>query len=231
MKVSRILARKLSAVCMGVACLVFLSSCTGSRTNASIEAIERQQLDTILQVAQTSASAGELQVAQRIYHTAVQEFPDAFAPKIGLARLSMQQGDYLSAEQFFQEASELENLSHDEQAEAWLGLGRTNLNQGDQMLAQEYFLKAKEHARGMTLAYSLNGLAFVQKEQGNILLAQENFEKAVEVSNRYPIFVMNLIRALAEWDKKDEAGVVYRQYPAAYWPEAEQKALADLLRG
>lgn len=204
---------------------------SGTKEREPIDAVERQQLQTILQIARTSAEAGDYPVAQRIYYTAAEEFPDELEPKLGLAALATQQGDHLSAQRFLEDAAQIKGLTTAEQAQIAMNLGRVHLRQEQYGAAREQFDIAVASGQGLTLGYAHNGLAYLHNKVGARDLARTHFEHAIQASGRYPLFVMNLIRALVEWDAPDEARALYAQYPVTYWSEAEHRTLEALLDG
>ncbi len=191
---------------------------------------EQQQLDSSLNVASASADAGQTAAAQRLYAELSRHYPSAPEPRLGLAYLALQAGDFALAGRHFAEADE-RSTGPAAKAEALLGAGRASLGEGDVAAAKARFLAASGLAGGTpSEAWVANGLGVVATLEGDHERAREHFDEAVKSSSSHPMITANLVRALAQSGEADEARQLYAKYAASHWLESDAADLSHLLK-
>ena len=191
---------------------------------------EQQQLDSSLNVASASADAGQTAAAERLYAELSRHYPSAPEPRLGLAYLALQAGDFALAGKHFAEADE-RSTGPAAKAEALLGAGRANLGEGDVAAAKARFLAASGLAGGTpSEAWVANGRGVVATLEGDHERAREHFDEAVKLSSSHPMITANLVRALAQSGEADEARQLYAKYAASHWLESDAADLSHLLK-
>ena len=191
---------------------------------------EQQQLDSSLNVASASADAGQTAAAQRLYAELSRHYPSAPEPRLGLAYLALQSGDFTRAGKHFAEADE-RSTGPAAKAEALLGAGRASLGEGDVAEAEARFLAAAGLSKGTpSEAWVANGLGVVATLEGDHERARKHFDEAVKLSSSHPIITANLVRALAQSGETDEARQLYAKYTASYWLGSDAADLSHLLK-
>jgi len=190
---------------------------------------EQQQLDSSLSVASASAEAGQTVPAERLYTELSRHYPSAPEPRLGLAYLALQAGDFTGAGKHFDEADE-RSTGPAAKAEALLGAGRASLGEGDVPGAGAHFLAAAGLAKGTpSEAWVANGLGVVATLEGDHERARKHFDEAVKLSSSHPMITANLVRALAQSGEADEARQLYARYAASHWLESDAADLSHLL--
>ena len=191
---------------------------------------EQQQLNSSLSVASASAEAGQTGAAERLYTELSLHYPSAPEPRLGLAYLALQAGDFTRAGKHFAEADE-RSTGPAAKAEALLGAGRASLGEGDIAGAEARFLAASELAKGTpSEAWVANGLGVVATLEGDHERARKHFDEAVKLSSSHPVITANLVRALAQSGEADKARQLYAKYAASHWLESDAADLSHLLK-
>ena len=87
-----------------------LCACGGlalkEQRKGQLGAAEQQQLNSSLKLASASADAGQFKAAERLYTQLSRHFPSAPEPRLGLAYLALEAGDFTLAGKLFAEADE-----------------------------------------------------------------------------------------------------------------------------
>ena len=223
---------RLTAVTAGL--ILGLGACGGlavkEQRKGQLGAAEQQQLNSSLKLASASADAGQLEAAARLYTQLSRHFPSAPEPRLGLAYLALEAGDFTLAEKLFAEADE-RSTTPAAKAAALLGAGRARLAKDDSAGAKTHFLAASKLAKGTPAeAWVANGLGVVATLEGDHARARTRYEKALKLSPSHPMMTANLVRALAQSGAGDEAGRLYAEYPASYWLDGDGAELSRLLK-
>ena len=223
---------RLTAVTAGL--ILGLGACGGlavkEQRKGQLGAAEQQQLNSSLKLASASADAGQIEAAARLYTQLSRHFPSAPEPRLGLAYLALEAGDFTLAEKLFAEADE-RSTTPAAKAAALLGAGRARLAKDDSAGAKTHFLAASKLAKGTPAeAWVANGLGVVATLEGDHARARTRYEKALKLSPSHPMMTANLVRALARSGAGDEAGRLYAEYPASYWLDGDGAELSRLLK-
>ncbi len=221
---------RLAAATTGLA--LSLGACAGLQVEeqraGKLGAAEQQQLNSSLSVASASAEAGQVEAAERLYTELARQFPSAPGPKLGLAYLALQAGAFTGARKLFVEADE-RSATPAARAEALLGAGRASLGEGDVAGAKKHFLAASKVAKDTpSEAWVHNGLGVVATLEDDHELARLRYNEATRLSS-HPMITANLVRALAESGRADEARQLYAKYSASHWLESDAADLSGLL--
>ena len=211
-----------------------LCACGGltvkEQSKGQLGAAEQQQLNSSLKLASASADAGQLEAAKRLYTQLSRHFPSAPEPRLGLAYLALEAGDFTLAGKLFAEADE-RSATAAAKAEALLGAGRASLAKDDSAGAKTHFIAASELAKGTPAeAWVANGLGVVATLEGDHARARTRYEEALKLSPSHPMMTANLVRALARSGAGDEARRLYGEYPASYWLDGDGAELSRLLK-
>ena len=211
-----------------------LGACGGlavkEQRKGQLGAAEQQQLNSGLKVASASADAGQLVAAKRLYTQLSRHFPSAPKPRLGLAYLALEAGDFTLAGKLFAEAVE-RSATPAAKADALLGAGRASLGKGDTAGAKAHFLAASKLAKDVPAeAWVVNGLGVVATIEGDHAGARTRYEEALKLSPSHPMITANLVRALAQSGAGDEARRLYADYPASYWLDRDGAELSGLLK-
>ena len=223
---------RLMAVTAGL--ILGLGACGGlavkEQRKGQLGAAEQQQLNSSLKVASASADAGQLEAAKRLYTQLSRHFPSAPEPRLGLAYMALEAGDFILAGKLFAEAVE-RSATPAARADALLGAGRASLSKGDTAGAKAHFLAASKPAKDVPAeAWVANGLGVVATIEGDHAGARARYEEALKLSPSHPMITANLVRALAQSGAGDEARRLYADHPASYWPDGDGAELSHLLK-
>ena len=211
-----------------------LGACGGlavkEQRKGQLGAAEQQQLNSSLKLASAAADAGQLEAAKRLYTQLSRHFPSAPEPRLGLAYLALEAGDFTLAGKLFAEAVE-RSATPAARADALLGAGRASLSNGDTAGAKAHFLAASKLAKDVPAeAWVANGLGVVATIEGDHAGARTRYEEALKLSPSHPMITANLVRALAQSGAGDEARRLYADYPASYWLDGDGAELSGLLK-
>lgn len=207
-----------------------LAGCTGLPVKGEpLGRAERRQLDSSLNVASASAEAGQRDAAARLYTQISRHYPSAPEPRLGLAYLALEAGDFTRAGQLFAEAAE-RSATPAARAESLLGAGRASLGTGDITDAKNHFLAASKVAGGTPAeAWVANGMGVVAAIEGDYAQARTHYDMAVRLSSSHPRITANLVRVLAQSGAASEARELYSRYPDSHWLDGDGAALKRLL--
>ena len=223
---------RLMAVTAGL--ILGLGACGGlavkEQRKGQLGAAEQQQLNSSLTLASAAADAGQPEAAKRLYTQLSRHFPSAPEPRLGLAYLALEAGDFTLAGKLFAEAVE-RSATPAARADALLGAGRASLSKGDTAGAKAHFLAASKLAKDVPAeAWVANGLGVVATIEGDHAGARTRYEEALKLSPSHPMITANLVRALAQSGAGDEARRLYADYPASYWLDGDGAELSRLLK-
>ena len=206
-----------------------LSACTAGSKQTTLGPAQQQMLDNSLKVSAAAIETGQPVAAGRLYERLSTTFPSAPEPKLGLAYMALDAGDFAAADALFTEASALATLPA-LKAEARLGAGRASLGREDLAGAKTHFLAAAELAEGTPVeSWVLNGLAVVATLEGDYPLAEKQYTEALALVS-HPRINANLMRMLVESGRIDEARQLHSRYSASYWVESDRAELSQLLK-
>ncbi len=214
--------------------IVGLGACGGlavkEQRKGQLGAAEQQQLNSSLNVASASADVGQIEAAKRLYTQLSRHFPSVPEPRLALAYLALEAGDFTLAGKLFAEADE-RSATPAAKTDALLGAGRASLGKGDTAGAKAHFLAASKLARDVPAeAWAVNGLGVVATIEGDHAAARTRYEEALKLSPSHPMITANLVRALAQSGAGDEAGRLYAEYPASRWLDGDGAELSRLLK-
>ena len=227
----RILKPGLLTMLAAAGLVLLLSACSrlpaGSQRSA-LGPAQQQMLDNSLKVSAAAIETGQPVAAGRLYERLSTTFPSAPEPKLGLAYMALDAGDFAAADALFTEASALATLPA-LKAEAWLGAGRASLGREDFAGAKTHFLAAAELAEGTPVeSWVMNGLAVVATLEGDYPLAEKRYNEALALVS-HPRITANLMRMLVESGRLDEARQLHSSHSASYWVESDRAELSQLL--
>ena len=189
---------------------------------------QQQMLDRGLEVSSVAVQTGQPVAAGRMYERLSTSFPSAPEPKLGLAYMALHAGDFATADALFTEASSLTTLPA-LKAEALLGAGRASLGREDFATAKTHLLAATAPAKGTPVeSWVMNGLGVVAALEGDYPLAEQHYRAALAVA-AHPLITANLMRALVESGRLDEARQLYASHSDTYWAEGDRVELPQLL--
>ena len=183
-----------------------------------------------LPVAAAALSAGQLDVARRLYLSLSERFDHAPEPFLGLGYIAFRTGDSAAAERFFVQASERATDAPVLRAEALLGAGRTALLRGKPNVARRYFLDAQGSGEDTPSApWIANGRAVVSTLRGDYDAAEAHYGDALRLSSGNPRIAANHIRMLIAAGRIDEATAKYERHPPSWWPDEDGALLSRLI--
>lgn len=211
-----------------VGLVAFLNACTAGPQRTTLGPAQQQVLDNSLNVSAAALETGQPVAAERLYAQLSDTFPSAPEPKLGLAYMALQTGDFARADALFLEASTL-TTQPALKAEALLGAGRARLSREDLAGATTHFLAAADVAEGTQVQpWVLNGLAVVATLEGDYPLAEQRYHDALALA-AHPRIRANLTRMLVDAGRLDDARQVFASHDAASWTERDRAELSHLL--
>lgn len=213
---------------MTVGLILFLSACSPASQRGSLGPAQQQVLNSSLKVSAAAIETGQPVAAGRLYENLSRAFPNAPEPKLGLAYMALDAGDFAAADALFAEAGRVATLPA-LKAEALLGAGRASLGQEDLATAKTHLLAAAELAAGTPVAsWVANGLAVVASLEGDYSRAKERYDEALTLTS-HPMISANLVRMLVEAGRIDEARQLHSSHSASYWLEGDRAELSQLI--
>ena len=221
----RILNTMLSPCLCAVLSTCVLNACTAGQT--TLGPTQQQMLDNSLKVSAAAIDTGQPVVAGRLYEQLSDTFPSAPEPRLGLAYMALDAGDFARADALFIEASALATQPAIK-AEALLGAGRASLGREDLAGAKAHFLAAADLAEDTQIRpWAMNGLAVVATFEGDYSLAEQRYNEALTPVS-HPLITANLTRMLVEAGRLDEARQLFSRHDASYWAESDRAELSQL---
>lgn len=183
-----------------------------------------------LQVAEAALAANRPDVARRLYRSLTERYPDAAAPRLRLAHIAFEQGDFRTARRHFVTAGQMP-LDPAVHAEVWFAAGRAALALEDVPGAVAHFRRARAQAGGDAVAaWIANGLAVAATMQGDLTAAGAHYRDALAQDPENPRIAANYIRMLIEAGQIQQAADTYLERPASFWLDDDERALRLLLQ-
>ena len=207
-----------------VAVLVILHGCQ-SASGAGDRALAQG-----LQVAEAAVAAGLPELAGQLYQSLVERYPDAPGPRLRLAHIAFERGDFRLAHEQFVQAAGLQ-LPARERAEAWFSAGRSALALGEAGTASGHF----QRARGLidnpvAEAWIANGLAVAATIEADLQRAGDYYREAIALDSANARILANYVQMLTESGGIDEAVRIYISHPPSFWPDGDERRLRALLQ-
>lgn len=189
-----------------------------------------QALTQGLQVAEAALAAERPDLASQLYQSLVERYPEAPAPRLRLARIALEQGDFRLARAQFVSAAGMK-LPERSLAEAWFGAGRAALSLEDGDSAADHFERARALIHDpVDAAWITNGLAVAATVTGNFADAEARFREAIALDPGNARIMANYVRLLIQLGQVDEAARLYTGRDRSFWSEDDEQRLRHLLQ-
>ena len=187
-------------------------------------------LQNSLPIAAAALSAGQVDVAQRLYVSLAEHYDDAPEPLLGLGYIAFRNQDFIAAEKHFLQAAERAPETPVILAEALMGAGRAALVQGRSRAARRHFRRALEPGTDTPFAaWIANGLAVAAALDADYDAAGEHYATALRLSSGHPRIAANFVRLLVAAGRIDEAARAYAEHPPTYWTDDDGPELSRLV--
>ena len=187
-------------------------------------------LQNSLPIAAAALSAGQVDVAQRLYVSLSEHYDDAPEPLLGLGYIAFRNQDFIAAEKHFLQAAERAPETPVILAEALMGAGRAALVQGRSRAARRHFRRALEPGTDTPFAaWIANGLAVAAALDADYDAAGEHYATALRLSSGHPRIAANFVRLLVAAGRIDEAARTYAEHPPTYWTDDDGPELSRLV--
>lgn len=183
-----------------------------------------------LQVAEAAVAADHPDLARQLYQSLLERYPNAPAPRLRLARIAFEQGDFRFAHTHFVDAARLP-LPPRGRAEAWFGAGRAALALEDTAAAVAHFHRARALTDDPSAAaWIANGLAVAATVGGDLTGADIHYREAIALQPSNSRILANYVQMLTEAGQVDEAARIYTRQPSSFWSEDDERRLRILLQ-
>ena len=187
-------------------------------------------LQNSLPIAAAALSAGQVDVAQRLYVSLSEHYDDAPEPLLGLGYIAFRNQDFIAAEKHFLQAAKRAAETPTILAEALMGAGRAALVQGRPRAARRHFRRAREPGRDTPFAaWIANGLAVAAALDADYDAAGEHYARALRLSSGHPRIAANFVRMLVAAGRIDDAARTYAEHPPSYWTDDDGPELLRLV--
>ena len=187
-------------------------------------------LQNSLPVAAAALSAGQIDVAQRLYVSLSEHYDDAPEPLLGLGYIAFRNQDFIAAEKHFLQAAKRADEAPAVLAEALMGAGRTALVQGRSRAATRHFRRALEPGKDTPFAaWIANGLAVAAALDADYDAAEAHYATALHLSSGHPRIAANFVRMLVAAGRIDDAARAYAEHPPTYWADEDGPELSRLV--
>ena len=187
-------------------------------------------LQNSLPVAAAALSAGQVDVAQRLYTSLSDQFDDAAEPWLGLGYIAFRNQDFIAAEKHFLQAAKRAAEAPEMLAEALMGAGRAALVQGRSRAATNHFRRALEPGKDTPFAaWIANGLAVAAALDADYGAAEAHYATALQLSSGHPGIAANHVRTLVAAGRIDDAARAFARHPPAYWVQEDGPELSRLV--
>ena len=214
------------------ALLPFLAAITAIALHACQTASDANDAALVqgLQLAEVALAAEQTDVARRLYQSLAKRYPDAAAPRLRLARIAFEQGDFRTAREHFLMAAEMP-LAERTRAEAWYGAGRAALAQENAPDAYAHFQRARALAvDSVASAWIANGLAVAAIMEANPRDADAHYTEALALDPDNPRIMANYVRMLAESGQVEKADQLFAGRAPEFWSDDDEQRLRLLIR-
>ena len=189
-----------------------------------------QALTQGLQVAEAALAAERPDLASQLYRSLVERYPEAPAPRLRLARIAFELGDFRTARAEFVRAAGMK-LPERSQAEAWYGAGRAALALEDGDDATDHFERARALVQDPAdAAWITNGLAVAATMKADLEGAQTHYREAMALDPGNPRIMANYVRLQIELGRVEEAARLYTGKDRSFWSDHDEQRLRHLLR-
>ena len=183
-----------------------------------------------LPVAAAALSAGQVDVAQRLYTSLSDQFDDAPEPLLGLGYIAFRNQDFVAAEKHFLQAAKRAAEAPEVLAEALTGAGRAALVQGRSRAATKHFRRALEPGKDTTFAaWIANGLAVAAALDADYDAAEAHYATALTLSSGHPRIAANHVRMLVAAGRVDDAARAFARHPPTYWAQEDGPELSRIV--
>ena len=183
-----------------------------------------------LPVAAAALSAGQVDVAQRLYTSLSDQFDDAPEPLLGLGYIAFRNQDFVAAEKHFLQAAKRAAEAPEVLAEALTGAGRAALVQGRSRAATKHFRRALEPGKDTTFAaWIANGLAVAAALDADYDAAEAHYATALTLSSGHPRIAANHVRMLVAAGRIDDAARAFARHPPTYWAQEDGPELSRIV--
>ena len=187
-------------------------------------------LQNSLPVAAAALSAGQIDVAQRLYTSLSDQFDDAPQPLLGLGYIAFRNQDFVAAEKHFLQAAKRAGEAPEMLAEALMGAGRAALVQGRSRAATNHFRRALEAGKDTPFAaWIANGLAVAATLDADYAAAEAHYATALALSSGHPGIAANHVRMLVAAGRIDDAARAFARHPPTYWAPEDGPELSRLV--
>ena len=196
----------------------------------SVPGATEQPLTQGLQIAEAAVAADRPDMARQVYQSLVERYPDAPVPRLRLARIAFEQGDFRFAHGQFVAAAGM-RLPERSRAEAWFGAGRAALALEAVTDAASHFRRARalvEESAGT--AWIVNGLAVAATVEADLESAAAYYEEAMALDPSNARIAANYVRMLIEAGRVAEAARIYTAQPPSFWSGNDERRLRILLQ-
>ena len=209
--------------------LAFLSACANWPMSDD-GADSGKMLQNSLPVAAAALSAGQVDVAQRLYVSLSEHYDDAPEPLLGLGYIAFRNRDFNAAEKHFLQAAKRAAETPAVLAEALMGAGRTALAQGRPRAAARHFRRALEPGNDTPFAaWIANGLAVAAALDADYDAAAAHYATALRLSSGHSRIAANFVRMLVAAGRIDDAARAYAEHPPSYWADEDGPELSRLI--
>ena len=196
----------------------------------SVPAAPDRVLTQSLQVADAALAADQMAVARRLYQSLADRFPDDPAPRLRLAYVAFELGDFPVARAEFLEVAS-RSAEERMQAEAWYGAGRAALALEDAGGAAEHFRRARALITdAAAAAWVANGLALAAMIEKDWSSAEARYEEALALAPESPQIAANFVRLLLASGQADRAAEFFAGRGTRFWSPDDKQALQRLFR-
>ena len=187
-------------------------------------------LQNSLPIAAAALSAGQVDVAQRLYVSLSEHYDDAPEPLLGLGYIAFRNQDFIAAEKHFLQAAKRAAETPTVLAEALMGAGRAALVQGRPRAATRHFRRALEPGTDTPFAaWIANGLAVAAALDADYDAAGAHYATALRLSSGHPRIAANFVRMLVAAGRIDDAARTYAEHPPTYWTDDDGPELSRLV--
>ena len=187
-------------------------------------------LQNSLPVAAAALSAGQVDVAQRLYTSLADQFDDAPEPLLGLGYIAFRNQDFVAAEKHFLGAAKRAEEAPEVLAEALMGAGRAALVQGRSRAATKHFRRALEPGKDTPFAaWIANGLAVAAALDADYDTAEAHYATALTLSSGHPRIAANHVRMLVAAGRIDAAARAFARHPPTYWAQEDGPELSRIV--
>ena len=215
-----------AAACVALA---FLSACANWPAPDD-GADSAKALRNSLPVAAAALSAGQVDVAQRLYTSLSDQFDDAPEPRLGLGYIAFRNQDFVAAEKHFLQAAKRADETPEILAEALMGAGRAALVQGRSRAATKHLRRALESGKDTSFAaWIANGLAVAAALDADYDAAEAHYATAIQLSSGHPRIAANHVRMLVAAGRIDDAARAFARHPPTYWTQEDGPELSRIV--